>query len=489
MNLYKAYGDRTVLDVDSIELRRGEKIGLVGRNGAGKSTFLAVLAGEASPDEGEIDARGVVSIVRQEQDRGGFGESLNRAAQRPGRAFSSSSLSENPSGGELTRAAIDAALAASPDILLADEPTTNLDINGVERLQAELAAFRGALVVVSHDRALLDAVCDEIWEIDDGNLRQFPGNYSAWLVQREHERNFAEFEYEEYRREENRLRESARKVKERARAGKVTRPPSRMSSSEARINPAKGSDAQASVAAKARATLKRVAMLEKKDRPKDLPEIKMALGISSPLTSGGAIRATGLSVSFGDRAIFEDAAFEVTTSKRTILLGPNGSGKTTLLGLIERGVPPVRVAPTAKIGYFDQNHESIDPNRTILQNARDISSLPEYEVRTILARLEIKGDDVHKECGVLSGGERAKVAFARLIASDLNTLVFDEPTNHIDLYTAEALESLLFAWRGTLLVATHDRRLIESIGERLLIIEDKKIRTYEGTWSEYLERR
>jgi macrolide transport system ATP-binding/permease protein len=225
-------------------------------------------------------------------------------------------------------------------------------------------------------------------------------------------------------------------------------------------------------------------MLEKKDRPPDLPEIKMALG-GTRVDANAVIRVSGFSVSFGGRTILDDVQFEVSAGKRTVLLGPNGSGKTSLLALIERGAPQIKIAPGARIGYFNQNHESVDASRTILENARGSSDLPEHEVRTILARLGIKGDAVRKKCGVLSGGERAKVAFAALFASNLNTLVLDEPTNHIDLYTAEALEGLLSVWEGTILLVTHDRRLAEKVGDRLLVIENKKIKTFEGTLEEY----
>jgi macrolide transport system ATP-binding/permease protein len=258
-----------------------------------------------------------------------------------------------------------------------------------------------------------------------------------------------------------------------------------MSPSEARIDPGKGQKGQAAVRANAKAISKRASMLEEKERPPGLPEIKMELGVSSRVASAVTVRASGLSVSFGGRVVLEDVDFEIPTARHTILLGPNGSGKTTLLDLIVRGSPPVKAAPGTKIGYFSQNHETLDPARTALDNARLCSSLPEHEVRTILARLGIKGDAVHKKCGLLSGGERAKAALAALFASDINTLIMDEPSNHIDLYTAEALEALLAAWKGTLLLATHDRRLAEAAGDRFLIIKGKKIKAFEGPALEY----
>jgi ATPase subunit of ABC transporter with duplicated ATPase domains len=214
----------------------------------------------------------------------------------------------------------------------------------------------------------------------------------------------------------------------------------------------------------------------------------MELGADSPLRSDYAARASNITIAFGERIIIDGADFELPASRRTVLLGANGTGKTTILNLIERADPRIRISPGAKIGYFSQRHETLDMNKSALENARAISSKPEHEVRTILARLEIKGDAVHKRCGVMSGGERAKVMFARLFASDLNTLILDEPTNHIDLYTSERLEELLASWRGAMLLVTHDRRMARKIAERLLIIRNKKILTYEGTLEEYQNR-
>jgi macrolide transport system ATP-binding/permease protein len=482
-NIYKAYGDRTIFRIDRLELRSGDKIGLVGSNGAGKSTLLSALAGDIDLDGGELDIRGIVSMIRQEQDEDCLKKSGGSRADCGRRSFEAKELSDRPSGGELTRAAIAEAFSRRPDIILADEPTTNLDEGGVRELRRALVSFNGALVLISHDRDLLDAVCGKICELENGLLRTFPGNYSDWRRQKELERGFALFEYEAYRQEKKRLVDAARKVS--ARAARAGRPPSRMSGSEARVNPGKGLKAQGVLKAKAKVISGRADMLEEKERPPDLPEIKMALGMSSRVASDSVIRASELTVAFAGRTLLDRADFEIRTARRTVLIGPNGSGKTTLLDMIMRREPPIKVAPGARIGYFSQAHEYIDRSKTVLENAMRESDLPEHVVRAILARLEIKGGDVLKKCGVLSGGERAKAAFAALFASNLNTLILDEPTNHIDLYTTEALEDLLAAWKGTLVLVTHDRRLAEKIGERLLIIEDKKIRTFEGSLPEH----
>ncbi|GHV29156.1 ABC transporter [Synergistales bacterium] len=483
-DIYKAYAGRMIFKIGLLQVGLGEKIGVVGSNGAGKSTLLAAIMGDVPLDGGHIDVRGGMTIIRQAQDEDALRTAQNRVSERRGhRNFTAPSLTERPSGGELTRAAIAEALSAEPDILLADEPTTNLDMDGVSELKDMLVSFGGALLLVSHDRELLDAVCGKIWEIEDGELRVFPGNYSAWLLQKERERGFELSEYEKSRKEERRLREAARKAKERS--PRVLRSPSRMSGSEARINPGKGLAAQSAVNAGARAIAKRADMVERKSRPPDLPEIKMALGASRPVVSGAAIRASGLSAMFGENLILGGASFEVTSGKRTVLLGPNGSGKTTLLRMIRRGDPSVKIAPSARVGFFAQGYEDLDLSRTVLENARRRSVMQEHEARIILACLGIKGDAVNKKCESLSGGERAKAAFASLFASELNTLLLDEPTNHIDLYTASALEELLMAWKGTLLLVTHDLRLARKAGDRLLIIENKRVKTFEGTLDEY----
>ncbi|MDR1916872.1 MAG: ATP-binding cassette domain-containing protein [Synergistaceae bacterium] len=493
VNIKLSYGDRTIIDIDSLELHLGQKIGLVGQNGAGKSTLLGILSGSLIPDEGTVDARASIALIHQDDLTKLTGKSTatSQKFEDAPRAhlgqFKRENLSIRPSGGEIVRDKIALALSSGADILLADEPTTNLDSDGIEKLERELINFKGALVLVSHDRTLLERVCGSIWEIEGGHIRAFPGNYSAWRAQKTREREFSRSEYEKYRGEERRLREAARRVN--AHSERAAHAPSRMSRSEAGINPGKGQKGQAKIRAQARAIQKRADMLERKERPLDLPEIRMALGSSEGVASPSVIRISGLTLAFGERVIFDGVDCEVTTGKHTLLIGPNGSGKTTLLEMILKGSDCVKTAPGARIGYFSQNHEALDLNASALSNANALSSLGEHEVRTILARLEIKGDDVHKKCGVLSGGERAKVMFARLMASDLNTLILDEPSNHIDLYTAEGLQYLLNSWRGTLLLVTHDRRLMKNIGDRILIIEDKKIRTFEGGFDEYSMRK
>ncbi len=477
-HILMTYGDRTVLDIPSLEIHEGDRIGLVGVNGAGKSTLLNILAGRAQPDSGIVDAKCGIAFIRQS---GKADASMDEYHAKVMQTVDS----PRPSGGEKTRTAIAAAFSQNAPVLLADEPTTNLDIEGIDTFQKLLTESGSSFLLVSHDRMLLDAVCNTIWELESGQIRVFPGNYTAWMAQKERERDYAAFEYEQYRQEKRRLETAASMVRQEAQG--MRKPPGRMSSSEWLLHKNKASAKQKQVQNRAKALDSRIAHLETKDRPKDIPKIKMELGACTPVTSRTAVRIEGLTVAYGDRSVLDHASLVLPTGKRTVMLGKNGAGKTTLIQAIASGNGAVTIANGVKSGFFDQNHEVLEMERPALENARSLSSLPEHDVRTILARLMITRDDVHKKAGVLSPGERAKVMFARLLAADINLLVMDEPTNHIDLFTVEALEGLLLEWKGTLLVATHDRRLAQHTAQRLIFVENRAVTTFEGTWEEYRE--
>jgi len=471
--LIKTFGARTLFTIDRLEVHDHDRIGLVGANGAGKSTLLGILYGEEPYDEGLIERRCPIALIRQS------GEPEGESGRRMQKELA---LMDSPrmSGGERTRAAIAAALSQEAPLLFADEPTTNLDLDGISVFREKLENYFGAMLLISHDRALLDSLCTSIWEIADGGLRVFPGNYTDWTVQKQRERDFAQFEYEQYRSEKTRLQAEAAVLREQART--MRKAPKRMGNSEARLHKGSRTVPQGQVAHRAAVLASRAGHLEEKERPSDPPEIRMALGAASPVTSKNAARIEGLTIRYGKRTVLDDVSFSITTGKRTVMFGPNGAGKTTAIEYLLHNRDRAQFAQGIKAGYFAQDHTVLDLQKNVLENVRETSSLPEHEVRTILANLMIAKDDVYKPAGVLSGGERAKVSFARLLASDCNLLVLDEPTNHIDLFTAEALEKLLVCWQGTMLLITHDQRLIEKLAERLLFVQDGKIETFEGGW-------
>ena len=479
--LQKSYGEQTVLQVGALRVYEGEKIALIGENGAGKSTLLSILAGETEPDAGTVRRSCPAALIRQSGDA-----RMDGSAQMA-RRMDAPQAGQGLSGGELTRRRIAEALSSRAPLLLADEPTTDLDAGGAERLKELLSGYSGALILVSHDRALLDALCTRVLHLQDGQLTDFPGNYTQYRAENERRRAFQQFEYEQYRSEQARLRAQMQQKVEWA--ASVKKAPKRMGNSEARLHTHEYTNAVLKQSAAKKRVQDRLDRLEKVERPRDLPQIRMALGTSCPIEGKTALTVDCRRLLAGGRTLIESAGFVLPTGSKTVLTGDNGTGKTTLLRALRGVLPPgtrfegeVRFNPAARPGYFDQDHaETLLPDRTALENAMALSAQSESTARTVLARLNLRGDAVFKPVRVLSGGERAKIALARLLLSDANLLVLDEPTNHLDLFTMEALQELLTGYGGTLLFVSHDRAFISAVAGRVLSLERGGIRCFEGT--------
>ena len=474
-----SFGLRVVLDIDRIELRDGDKIGLVGENGAGKTTLLNVLTGAWTPDMGQVRALTPVAMIRQDR-RDAPGEATLELQSR----FHAPEAGENLSGGEETRRRIAAALSSDARVLLADEPTSDLDREGVELLTDALKKYGGALLLVSHDRALLDDVVTTIWELADGKITVYPGNYSAYREQLMNRRAFERFEYDQYRGEQARLRKAAQSMVERASQVQL---PTRMGVGEARLHKRAVSASQSTHHQARKALETRLEKLPEKQRPREDPDIKMEIN-SASIVSRVAAEARNLTLRAGEKTLLTGADFRVPTFSRTALIGPNGCGKTTLIRAIlaEQGVT---VSPGVRIGFLDQDMRTLEDDLSALENAMKRSVQPESAVRTTLARLGIRGDAVFKPVGRMSGGERVKVMLTRLMASDVNFLVLDEPTNHLDVFSLEALGEVLGGYGGTLLFVSHDRRFVQQVATRLLFFENGRLAAFEGTIDEWTARR
>ncbi|MBR0463125.1 MAG: ABC-F family ATP-binding cassette domain-containing protein [Clostridia bacterium] len=480
-HIQKAYGGQTVLDIDQIRVYDGERIALIGENGAGKSTLLSILAGETQPDAGEVVRRGSWAIIHQS------GEARNDGSARMISQFHAPSQREGLSGGETTRRRIAWALSGDVGLLFADEPTTDLDASGVERLRSFLQSFKGALLLVSHDRDLLNALCHRVLHLEDGKLNDFPGTYAEYQRELERRREYQRFEYEQYRAEQSRLRQIVQQKAEWA--ASVKKAPKRMGNSEARLHTREYTNAVLRQSAAKKTVQDRLDRLEEKARPRDLPDIRMKLGVVHPIEARTAMTVRCDRLSAGGRTLITGAAFSLPTGSRTALLGDNGSGKTTLLRALRGESSPgtafegdVRINPSACVGCFDQDHaRSLDMEKTALENAMEDSTYPESMARTVLARLNLRGDSVFKPVRVLSGGERAKIALAKLLLSDVNLLMLDEPTNHLDLFAMEALQAVLCDYGGTLLFVSHDRAFVSAVADRVLRIENGRLTAFEGT--------
>ena len=473
------FGLRTVLDIDRVALRDGDKIGLVGENGAGKTSLLSVLSGTLTPDAGRVRRPAPIAVIRQDR-RDAPCDASSELQSR----FRAPDAHGNLSGGEETRRRIAAALSEDARVLMADEPTSDLDPEGVRVLSEALKKFDGALLLVSHDRALLDDVATAIWALEDGHLTVYPGNYTQYRAQLVRKRDFERFEYDQYRSEQARLRKSAQSMAERASQVAL---PSRMGNSEARLHKRAVSASQSTHHQSRKALETRLEKLPKKRRPREDPDVKMVIN-SAGITSRVAAEARGLTLRAGGRILLQGADFRVPTFSRTALIGANGCGKTTLIRAIMDG-NGVTVSPGVRVGFLDQDMRALDDAKSALDNAMKLSVQPESAVRTALARLGIRGDAAFKPVGIMSGGERVKVMLTRLMASDINFLILDEPTNHLDVFSLEALGEVLADYGGTLLFVSHDRRFLEQVATRLIAFEDGRLETFEGTVSEWRSRK
>ena len=473
-NISMSFGTRDLFHIDRLEILEGDRIGLVGLNGSGKSTLLRLLGGELEPDEGVIRRSCTPRYFEQLSE-----ERPQMADPKELSLFGVQELvrQEAVSGGENTRLRLAELFSEGSTLLLLDEPTSHLDEDGFEYLDERLSLVE-SFILVSHDRELLDRQCTSILEIEAGEVRTYPGNYSDYLEQKRQALDRASFEYEQYTEEVRRLSQAYRKKKEQAK--KAARKPSGIRSSEAKvvdfISTRRSPKGKAkSMERSAENIKKRIEHMEVKERPRELPKMRPVLSLTDPPRNPVIMEAEHLSFSYPNgKEIFRETAFRLMRDSRTVLLGKNGSGKTTLIRLILEG-KLVRIVPKAKIGYLKQDLSDLRMDRTVLENAMETSIQAPGVVRTILARLLFSAQDIEKPVAVLSGGERVRLAFARIFVSSANVLILDEPTNYLDIPSIEAIQVLLSEYEGTMLFTSHDRAFVRAIATDALIIREKQI--------------
>jgi ATP-binding cassette subfamily F protein 3 len=511
-----------VLQGISLEVRPGEHIGLVGPNGAGKTTLMRILAGFDHPDRGEVTQHrsADVSLLEQEADYASDRRVLDNAReglaalyalQREsaelaaaiaeevdaaqvarlqkrfdavqaeldrldahhvdhrvdevlhGLGFASSEFSKplsELSGGQRNRALLARMLLRAPDVMLLDEPTNHLDIAATEWLENWLAKAPQAMIIVSHDRYFLDRVADRIWELWGGRLSDYTGNFSAYWKQRHDRVALLQKTYE-------RQQEYIARTEEYIRRNKM---------------------GQKSGQAKDRE--KKLARVEELERPVEIPQPAMNFA-STGRPGDWVLEVRDISKSL-NRPLFSSFSLRVERGDSLGIFGPNGCGKTTLLRVLLGELPPdsgvARIGTGVKVGYFDQRLTSVDPEYDAIEAIRpaDRPDLTPGALRNVLARFGIRGDLALQKVGQMSGGEKSKVALARLSAQNVNVLVLDEPTNHLDLWARDSLEQALRAFDGTLVFVSHDRYFLDRLAKRVVVCGDEGWKCYEGNYSDYL---
>ena len=463
-----AYGDLPLLDGASFSLEPGEKIGLIGRNGTGKSSLLGAIAGTAALDDGEVRKRDGLSIVLVSQE-----PAVPERSAAPAHVLEKFlhlfKLDAPPvSGGERKRAALAHAFALEPELLLLDEPTNHLDIDGILQLESLLARTNAA-IVVTHDRAFLDRVATRIIELDRGRLRSYPGNYSDF-----ERRKAAELEAEAlahhkfdkfWAQEEAWIRKGieARRTRNEGRVRRLERLREERSARRERIG-----------------------------------EVRLAIGEGQ--RSGKLVaELTAVSKKFSDAEIVKDLDLIVSRGDRLGLVGPNGAGKTTILKLILGSLAPdsgqVRLGANVQPAYFDQMREQLDPEKTVAETVSPGSDWVELpggrkHVMSYLGDFLFPPRRANSPVRMLSGGERNRLLLARLFSRPANVLVLDEPTNDLDIESLELLEAALQDYAGTILLVSHDRAFLDNVVTQTLAAEgDGRWKEYAGGYTDWMRQR
>ncbi len=527
-NICKSFNDKNILQNISFHIEDQEKAAIVGINGAGKTTLLRIIVGELQADEGnvvlsknkslgylaqnqsvdsnhtiyeelltvkqdlidleqrirqmELEMKSVSGIAleklmdsyalltHQFESGGGYSYRSELAGVLKGLGFLEEEFGKpvcTLSGGQKTRVALGKLLLLSPDLIILDEPTNHLDMSSIAWLETYLLNYKGAVIIVSHDRYFLDRIANKVIEIDQTKATSFPGNYSSYAVKKEELRAARLKAYMNQQQEIKHQEEVIAKLKSFNREKSIKRAESR----EKMLN-----------------------KIERLEKPTET-RTDMHISLEPRIVSGNdVLYVENLSKSFGPLQLFQDIGFELKRGEHVAIIGDNGTGKTTILKIINGLLKPdtglIRMGTNVHIGYYDQEHHVLHTEKTLFDEiSDDYPTLNNTEIRNTLAAFLFTGDDVFKRIGDISGGERGRVSLAKLMLSESNFLILDEPTNHLDIASKEILEDALNSYEGTVLYVSHDRYFINRTASRILDLSGRALTNYLGNYDYYLEKK
>ncbi len=496
-NVSKSYGPRELFAEVSLNIDSYDRLGLVGANGAGKSTLFNLILGKEKPDEGIIEWERGSDFGFLPQESAPVGEETIMQIATSGRSLNpededydytlepkahkilaglgfregdSDKAAKTFSGGWVMRAHLARLLVSEPTLLLLDEPTNHLDLEALLWFQDYLTRYSGGLVVISHDRAFLNALCTGIIELRGQRLHRYHGNYDDYLVEKE-----------------------ARKAQHQAVFKNQQREIAHLQTFVDRFG------AKASMASRAKSKEKQIARLEESaiDEPEDDLK-KIQFKFPQPPRSGlKVINLEHIQQSYGDHIVYRDLNFNCERGQRVVLVGPNGAGKSTLLKILADVIPTQggtrEIGTNVITGYFAQNRlDSLNPSLSVLENVMELrtvdNKLTEQQARGLLGAFLFRKDDVHKPVKVLSGGEKSRLALVRLLVNPPNFLLMDEPTTHLDMASIDALIYALNSYEGTLVFISHDVHFIKQIAKNVLHVHSGRLTPYAGNYDYYLEK-
>ena len=527
-NIHKSFNEVPVLRNVSFHIEDNEKAAIVGINGAGKTTLLRIIMGELSADEGLVTfakdktvgylsqheavsgentiyqellsvkqeildmeqqmhtielqmktasgglldklMNSYASLTHAYESANGYAYKSELVGVLKGLGFSEDEFNKSVStlsGGQKTRVALGKLLLLKPNLIILDEPTNHLDLQSIAWLETYLLNYKGAVIIVSHDRYFLDRIANKVIELDNTAATVFSGNYSSYAAGKERLRAAA---YNAYMKQQQEIKHQ-----------------------EAVIEKLRSFNREKSIK-RAESREKMLQKIEVLEKPAQV-RADMHLTLEPKFQSGNdVLQVDGLSKSFGQLSLFDRLSFELKKGEHVAIIGDNGTGKTTILKIINELLAPdcgtVRLGANVAVGYYDQEHHVLHPEKTLFQEiSDDYPNLNNTEIRNTLAAFLFTGEDVFKTISTLSGGERGRLSLAKLMLSEANFLILDEPTNHLDIMSKEILEDALSAYTGTVLYVSHDRYFINRTAHRILDLNRRTLTNYLGNYDYYLEKK